>query len=69
MIKSECLTQNGCVQRDKATQVSWECQEELFRQEVENADDVRLSYRLLNKCMGDKKKFCDKIPAGTLKEL
>ena len=44
--------------------VSWECQEELFRQEVENADDLRLSQRLFKKCMGDKKKFCSDIKFG-----
>lgn len=45
-------------------QVSWECQEELFRQEVENADDIRLSFRLIKKCMGDKKKFCKDVKPG-----
>ena len=58
-----------CVQdclRDKAVSVSWECQEELFRQEVENADDLRLSQRLFKKCMGDKKKFCSDIKFGVL---
>ncbi|BDA41257.1 probable Golgi apparatus protein 1 [Coccomyxa sp. Obi] len=50
--------------RDKAVSVSWECQEELFRQEVENADDLRLSQRLFKKCMGDKKKFCADIKFG-----
>ena len=50
--------------RDKAVSVSWECQEELFRQEVENADDLRLSQRLFKKCMGDKKKFCSDIKFG-----
>lgn len=44
--------------------MSWECQEELFRQEVENADDIRLSHRLLKKCMGDKKKFCSEVKPG-----
>lgn len=52
--------------RDKAVSVSWECQEELFRQEVENADDLRLSQRLFKKCMGDKKKFCSAIKFGML---
>ena len=44
--------------------MSWECQEELFRQEVENADDLRLSQRLFKKCMGDKRKFCPDIKFG-----
>ena len=48
---------------------SWDCQEELFRQEVENADDIRLSYRLLRKCMGDKQKFCADIKPGGKPEL
>ena len=52
------------VQREHAGRASWECQEELFRQEVENADDIRLSHRLMKKCMGDKKKFCNDVPAG-----
>jgi Golgi apparatus protein 1 len=50
--------------RDHAVSVSWECQEELFRQEVENADDLRLSHRLFKKCMGDKKKFCADVKFG-----
>eukprot|EP00884_Botryococcus_braunii_P009912 jgi/Botrbrau1/18922/Bobra.177_2s0076.1 len=50
--------------RDKQAKLSWECQEELFRQEVENADNIMLNYRLMRKCMGDKKKFCPKIEAG-----
>ncbi len=57
----QCL--QDCL-RDKAVSVSWECQEELFRQEVENADDLRLSQRLFKKCMGDKKKFCSDIKFG-----
>ena len=52
------------MQRDHVGQVSWECQEELFRQEVENADDIRLSFRLIKKCMGDKKKFCKDVKPG-----
>lgn len=37
-------------------QLSWACEEQLFRQEMENADDVRLSVRLFSKCLPDKKK-------------
>lgn len=36
--------------------ISWECQEQLFRQEVENAEDIRLSIRLFKACLADKKK-------------
>ena len=38
------------------TLVSWECQEQLFRQETENAQDLRLSLRLFHACLNDKKK-------------
>ena len=44
--------------------MSWECKEDLFRQEVENADDVRLSVVLLRMCMREKQAFCADIPAG-----
>jgi len=50
--------------RSKRAQLSWDCQEELFRQEVENADDIRLSTVLIRKCMKDKKKFCNDVPPG-----
>ena len=36
----------------------------LPKQEVENADDLRLSHRLFRKCMGDKKKFCADVTFG-----
>ena len=45
----ECLAQHRPA-------LSWDCQEQLFRQEVENADDVRLSVRLFHACLADKKK-------------
>ena len=42
-------------QRDKRMQLTWACEEQLFRQEMENADDIRLSVRLYAKCMPDKR--------------
>lgn len=39
-------------------QLSWACEEQLFRQEMENADDIRLSVRLYSKCLPDKRKVC-----------
>lgn len=42
----------------KRALLSWDCQEQLFRQEVENADDLRLSARLFRACLADKKKVC-----------
>lgn len=50
--------------RDKRMQLSWACEEQLFRQEMENADDIRLSVRLYSKCLADKRKFCRDIPPG-----
>jgi len=50
--------------RGKRAQLSWDCQEELFRQEVENADDLRLSLKIFRTCLGDKKKFCAKVKPG-----
>ena len=51
---STCL--RACMQRDKRMQLSWACEEQLFRQEMENADDIRLSVRLFSKCLADKRK-------------
>ena len=45
----ECLASNRPL-------LSWDCQEQLFRQEVENAEDLRLSVRLFRACLTDKKK-------------
>lgn len=39
-------------QREHRAQLSWDCQEELFRQEVENADDIRLSMKLFKVMSG-----------------
>ncbi|GLI58992.1 hypothetical protein VaNZ11_000814 [Volvox africanus] len=50
--------------RDKRMQLSWACEEQLFRQEMENADDIRLSVRLFSKCLPDKRKFCKDIEPG-----
>ncbi|GFR44890.1 hypothetical protein Agub_g6234 [Astrephomene gubernaculifera] len=50
--------------RDKRMQLSWACEEQLFRQEMENADDIRLSVRLFKKCLPDKRKFCKDIEPG-----
>ncbi|KAG1656262.1 hypothetical protein FOA52_011910 [Chlamydomonas sp. UWO 241] len=51
--------------RDKRMSLSWACEEQLFRQEMENADDIRLSVRLFNKCLPDKKQFCKDIEPGS----
>jgi hypothetical protein len=38
--------------------------EQLFQQEAENTNDVRLSVRLYAKCMPDKRRFCSGMPPG-----
>eukprot|EP01025_Chloroclados_australasicus_P015793 TRINITY_DN17633_c0_g1_i1.p1 TRINITY_DN17633_c0_g1~~TRINITY_DN17633_c0_g1_i1.p1 ORF type:complete len:858 (-),score=130.26 TRINITY_DN17633_c0_g1_i1:623-3196(-) len=50
--------------REKITTISWDCREELERQEVEDADDIRLSTTLYRACLADKQKFCSDLPAG-----
>lgn len=52
------------MQLKEQAHLTWECQNELFRQEVEGADDIRLNAPLISKCMGDKKMFCDDIAPG-----
>ena len=42
--------------RQKRLRLSWDCQEQLFRAEVDNMDDVRLQTRIFNICLPDKKK-------------
>ena len=53
----------GCL-RDKRMSLTWACEEQLFRQEMENADDLRLSVRLFAKCLPDKRKFCKDVEPG-----
>ncbi|MEW5311456.1 MAG: hypothetical protein WDW38_003170 [Sanguina aurantia] len=53
--------------RDKRSQLEWVCEEQLFRQEVENSDDLRLSVRLFKKCLPDKKRFCSDVAPGAAK--
>lgn len=45
--------------------MSWDCQEQLFRQEVENSDDIRLNRPLFNDCRGDQQKFCPDVMLGS----
>ena len=44
--------------------LSWDCEEQLFRKEMEDADDLRLSVRLFRKCLPDKRRFCADAPPG-----
>lgn len=53
----ECLN-------SKRIQVSWECQTQMFRNEKESGEDIRLSTRLFSKCVTDFKKFCTDVEPG-----
>ena len=53
----------ACLRKRKAS-LSGDCQEELFRQEVEDAGDFRLNVELRNACSADAKKFCEGIKPG-----
>ncbi|GIL70396.1 hypothetical protein Vretimale_3583 [Volvox reticuliferus] len=53
--------------RDKRMQLSWGCEEQLFRQELENADDIRLSVRLYLLCIREKRKYCADVEPGAAK--
>ncbi|CAI5969484.1 unnamed protein product [Closterium sp. NIES-64] len=50
--------------RQHRSSVNWDCQAELFRQEVENADDIRLNVRLFKACLEDKRRFCADVVPG-----
>lgn len=53
--------------RSKRMQLAWACEEQLFRQELENADDIRLSVRLYTRCIREKRKFCGDVEPGSAK--
>ncbi len=54
----------GLLQLRQQGRLTWECQNELFRQEVEGADDIRLNALLVSKCMSDKRTFCNDVAPG-----
>lgn len=54
-------------QAEKRLQVSWECQNQMFRNEKETGDDIRLSTRLFNKCLVDQQKFCPDVEPGHMR--
>lgn len=59
--KSESGETQECLAKHRPL-LSWECQEQLFRQEVENAEDLRLSIKLFHACLADKKKVIPNPP-------
>jgi hypothetical protein len=53
------------LQRQQRLKLSnWDCEYQLFRKELEDADDLRLSVRMFHACLADKRQFCDDVPAG-----
>ena len=54
------------LQLQQQGRLTWECQNELFRQEVEGADDIRLNTALISKCMNDKRAFCNDVAPGSV---
>lgn len=59
----------GLLQLRQQGRLTWECQNELFRQEVEGADDIRLNALLVSKCMSDKRTFCNDVAPGMLTQI
>ncbi|KAL0029670.1 hypothetical protein WJX79_001318 [Trebouxia sp. C0005] len=62
--KAEKGQVQACLLRQQG-RLTWECQNELFRQEVEGADDIRLNAPLVSKCMSDKRTFCNDVAPGS----
>ena len=54
----------GACLRVKPGRLTWECRDEVFRQDVENADDLRLNGGLFRTCLPDKRAFCASVPPG-----
>lgn len=46
------------VQTPRRVQVAVRCSQELFRSDVENADDLRINWRLFQSCSGEVGAFC-----------
>ena len=47
--------------------MTWECQTQLYRNDKEAGDDIRLSVRLFNKCNRDYQKFCKDVEPGHMR--
>ncbi|WIA10933.1 hypothetical protein OEZ85_011098 [Tetradesmus obliquus] len=54
----------ACLRQQRMKLSNWDCEYQLFRKELEDADDLRLSVRMFHACLADKKQFCDDVPAG-----
>ncbi|MEW5310424.1 MAG: hypothetical protein WDW38_002223 [Sanguina aurantia] len=56
----ECLA-------EKRISVTWVCQNQMFREEKESTDDIRLSIRLYSKCLADSQRFCASVEPGHMR--
>lgn len=54
-------------QAEKRISVTWVCQNQMFREEKESTDDIRLSIRLYSKCLADSQKFCASVEPGHMR--
>eukprot|EP00878_Enallax_costatus_P015261 GHUV01015979.1.p1 GENE.GHUV01015979.1~~GHUV01015979.1.p1 ORF type:complete len:801 (+),score=251.73 GHUV01015979.1:135-2405(+) len=52
-----------CLKKQRL-KLGWDCSAELFRKEVEDTDDIRLSIRLFRECLADKKQYCADVAPG-----
>lgn len=50
--------------RSKPAELTPDCKKELFRQEVENSDDIRLSLKLFKVCKSDQERYCSDVKYG-----
>ncbi|CAI5966169.1 unnamed protein product [Closterium sp. NIES-64] len=62
----DCLVGAVCGDegRDHRNSLNWECLAELFRQEIESSEDIRLNTRLFKACLEDKRRFCPDVLPG-----
>lgn len=57
-----CLSMHA--QRQQRHKLSPDCDQQLFRNESEDAGDIRLSVRLFRACLPDKKQLCGEVAPG-----
>lgn len=55
--------------RENQSLLQWDCKTEVFRQEVENAGDIRLNIVLLRSCSEEQQTFCNFPEAGDARIL
>lgn len=53
-----------CLQHKHKDSLNPECAQEVFRQQLEADQDIRLNVPLFQKCLADKKHFCADVAPG-----